>query len=51
MARGPKNLGRLLSVPGELVRPHGILTLKLPQSFPHQQAFWTTLKSVNRFRV
>lgn len=42
---------QLLFVPAELVRPHGIPTLKLPQSFPHQQAFWTTLKSVDRMRV
>lgn len=42
---------QLLLVPAELVRPQGIPTLKLPQSFPHQQAFWTTLKSVDRLRV
>jgi hypothetical protein len=44
--RTPRN--QLLLVPAELVRPHGIPTLRL---FPHQQAFWTTLKSVDRIRV
>jgi len=42
---------QLLLVPAELVRPQGIPTLKLPQSFPHQQAFWTALKSIDRLRL
>ena len=41
---------QLLLIPGELVRPEGVPTLKLPASFPLQRAFWDTLKRIDRFR-
>ncbi len=42
---------QLLLVPGELVRPQGNPTLKLPENFPHQHAFWATLKQLERLRL
>jgi hypothetical protein len=42
---------QLLLVPGELVRPQNIPTLKLPRSFPHQKAFWETLRRVEKLSV
>jgi len=39
---------QLLLVPAELVRPQGSPMLKLPQSFPHQNAFWEILKRIDR---
>ena len=41
---------QLLLIPGELVRPQGVPTLKLPASFPLQRAFWDTLKRIDQFR-
>jgi hypothetical protein len=46
--RTPRN--QLLLSPGELVRPQGVPTLKLPASFPLQRAFWDTFKRIDRFR-
>jgi hypothetical protein len=42
---------QLLLVPAELVRPQRMPTLKLPRSFPHQQAFWDTLRRISRLSV
>jgi hypothetical protein len=42
---------RLLLVPAELVRPQGNPTLKRPEPFPHQQAFWATLKRLERLAL
>lgn len=42
---------QLLLVPGELVRPQSNPTLKLPENFPHQHAFWATLKQLERLRL
>ena len=39
---------QLLLVPAELVRPQGNPTLKLPENFSHQHAFWATLKQLER---
>jgi hypothetical protein len=41
---------RLLLIPGELVRPQGKPVLKLPQSFPYQEEFLTTLKRIAHLR-
>jgi hypothetical protein len=42
---------QLLLVPAELVRPQGVPTLKLPRSFPHQQAFWETLRQIDQLSL
>jgi hypothetical protein len=42
---------QLLLIPAELVRPQGNPTLKLPGNFPHQHAFWATLKQLERLRL
>jgi hypothetical protein len=42
---------QLLLVPGELVRPQGRPVLKLPESFPHQQAFRETLDRIERLKL
>jgi hypothetical protein len=41
---------RLLLIPGELVRPQGKPVLKLPQGFPYQEEFLTTLNRIKRLR-
>jgi len=41
---------RLLLIPAELVRPHGLLTLKLPTSYQHRKQFAQTLARIGRFR-
>jgi hypothetical protein len=33
------------------VRPQGVPTLKLPRSFPHQQAFWETLRQIDQLSL
>ena len=41
----------LLAIPGELVRPHGIPTLRLPASYPHADLFATILNRIQRVRL
>lgn len=41
---------RLLLIPGELVRPQGRPVLKLPQSFPYQDEFLSTMNRVKHLR-
>ncbi len=41
---------RLLLIPAELVRPQGKPVLKLPESFPYQEEFASTLKRIERLR-
>lgn len=41
----------LLAIPGELVRPQGIPTIRLPVSYPHQELFLKTLKQIRRLRI
>lgn len=41
----------LLAIPGELVRPQGIPTIRLPASYPHQDLFLKTLKRIRRLRI
>ncbi len=42
---------RLLLIPGELVRPQGMPVLKLPQSFPYQDEFLSTMKRIKQLRL
>lgn len=42
---------QLLLLPVELVRPQERPMLKLPQSFPHQQAFWETLRGIEQMTL
>lgn len=41
----------LLAIPGELVRPQGIPTIRLPASYPHQDLFLKTLRKIRRLRI
>jgi len=41
----------LLAIPGELVRPQGIPTIRLPASYPHRDLFLKTLKQTRRLRI
>jgi hypothetical protein len=41
---------QILLIDGDLVRPQGVPTLRLPASFPLQRAFWDALKRIDRFR-
>jgi hypothetical protein len=42
---------QLLLIPGELVRPQGVPTLKLPESFPHQDVFREALRKVDKLDI
>lgn len=42
---------KLLAIPAELVRPHGVPTLKLPASFRYRQLFNETLRRIHRLRL
>jgi len=42
---------RLLLIPGELVRPQGRPVLKLPQSFPYQDEFLSTMNRIKHLRL
>ena len=42
---------RLLAIPGELVRPHGAPTLRLPAGTPHRVLLKKVLDHVNRFQL
>jgi hypothetical protein len=42
---------RLLLIPAELVRPQGRAVLKMPQSYPHKEAFLKTLKQIAGLRL
>lgn len=42
---------RLLLIPAELVRPHGVPVLKMPESYPHQDVFLKTLRRIAGLRL
>jgi len=41
---------KLLAIPAELVRPHGVPTLKLPTSFRYRKLFDTALRRIHRLK-
>jgi hypothetical protein len=41
----------LLAIPGELVRPQGIPTIRLPASYPYRNLFLKTLNRIHRLRL
>jgi len=41
----------LLAIPGELVRPQGIPTIRLPASYPHRDLFVKILTHIRRLKL
>lgn len=41
----------LLAIPGELVRPQGVPTMRLPASYPHRELFVKILSQITRLKI